>query len=64
MTLHPQVIGKEGKKEFVVIPYDEFVQMKEALENFEDLKALRKAKESEATEPSLTLDQVKESLDL
>ena len=64
MTLHPQVIGKEGKKEFVVLPYDEFVQIKEALEDFEDLKELRRAKEAEATEPSLTLDQVKETLDL
>ena len=32
MTLHPQIIEKEGKKEFVVLPYEEFVQLQEEIE--------------------------------
>ena len=44
MSIHPQIIEKEGKKEFVVLPYEEFVAIKEALEDYEDLKDLRDAK--------------------
>jgi len=28
MSTHPRVIEKEGKKEFVVLPYDEFLALK------------------------------------
>lgn len=27
MTVHPQIIEKDGRKEFVVLPYDECLQM-------------------------------------
>lgn len=64
MTLHPQVIEKEGKKEFVVLPYEEFVRIQEALEDFEDLKELRQAKVEEDAAPTSTLAEVKEELDL
>ncbi len=64
MTLHPQVIEKEGKKEFVVLPYDEFVRIQEALEDFEDLKELRQPKAQEGEAPTTTLTEVKEALDL
>ena len=33
------------KKEFAVLPYEEFVVIKEELKNYEDLKDLRDAKE-------------------
>jgi PHD/YefM family antitoxin component YafN of YafNO toxin-antitoxin module len=42
MLLHPQVIEREGRKEFVVLPYEEFLQIQEALDDFEDLRELRK----------------------
>ncbi len=45
MQLHPQVIEKEGRKEFVVLPYEEFLQIQEALEDFEDLRELKKERE-------------------
>ncbi|KAA3607727.1 MAG: type II toxin-antitoxin system Phd/YefM family antitoxin [Candidatus Scalindua sp. AMX11] len=53
MTLHPQIIEKDGKKEFVVLPYEEFILIKEELENYEDLKDLREAKENSKHEESL-----------
>ena len=37
MAPHPQIIEKDGKKEFAVLPYDEFLKIQEALEGFEDL---------------------------
>ena len=44
MILHPQFIEKEGKKEFAVIPYDEFLALQEMFEDYQNLKDLRKAK--------------------
>ena len=45
MLLHPQVIEKEGRKEFVVLPYEEFLQIQEALDDFDDLRELRKERD-------------------
>jgi hypothetical protein len=33
MSIHPQIIEKDGRKEFVVLPYEEFLQMQEEIEN-------------------------------
>lgn len=62
MAIHPQIIEKEGKKEFVVLPYEEFLQIQEALEDFEDLKELRKEKEESKNKPNTPLDKVAEEL--
>lgn len=62
MIFHPQVIEKEGKKEFVVLPYEEFIRIQESLEDFEDLKTLRETKEEEKNLPSTSLDEVVKSL--
>jgi len=64
MTIHPQIIEKEGKKEFVVIPYEEYVQIQEALEDLEDLKVLRQEKEQSKTEPTTSLNQAAKNLGL
>lgn len=64
MTIHPQIIKKEGKKEFVVLPYEEFLQIQEALEDFEDLKELRKEKEESKNQPNTPLDKVAKELKL
>ncbi len=40
MKLHPQLIGKKGEKEFVVLPYDEFMTLEEIMHDYEDLKDL------------------------
>jgi len=64
MTLHPQIIEKEGKKEFVVLPYEEFIELKEALEDFDDLKELRKEKEASKDQPTISLAEVAKQLKL
>ncbi|HEX9653308.1 MAG TPA: type II toxin-antitoxin system Phd/YefM family antitoxin [bacterium] len=58
MVLNPQIIKKNGKKEFVVIPYEEFLALQEALEDYEDLRELREAKEDSKNEASIPLDKV------
>ncbi len=62
MRLYPQVIEKEGKKEFVVIPYEEFLQIEEALEDFEDLRELRKEREESMDTPSRSLREIGKEL--
>ena len=62
MTLHPQIIEKEGKKEFVILPYEEFLKLKKALEDFDDLKELRKEKEASKDQPTIPLAEVAKQL--
>jgi len=58
MLLHPQVIEKERRKEFVVLPYEEFLQIEEALEDFEDLRELRNEREESIDTPSRSLREI------
>jgi PHD/YefM family antitoxin component YafN of YafNO toxin-antitoxin module len=39
-----QIIEKNGKKEFAIIPYKDFLRMQEDLEDYSDLRDLRRAK--------------------
>ena len=64
MLLHPQVIEKEGRKEFVVLPYEEFVQIQEALNDFEDLRELRKERDESADAPTKNLREIGKELGL
>ncbi len=42
--METQIIEKHGKKEFAVIPYKDFLRMQEKIEDYNDLRELRKAK--------------------
>jgi len=59
LALHPEFLTKEGQKLFAVLPYEEFCRIQEALEDFEDLAALRQAKAEEADAPTYSFEQVK-----
>jgi PHD/YefM family antitoxin component YafN of YafNO toxin-antitoxin module len=58
MSIHPQIIEKEGKKEFVVLPYEEFLQIQEALEDLDDIRILREERITAASDPAKSLDDV------
>jgi len=62
VALHTKILEKDGKKEFVVIPYEEFIQIQGELEDYEGLKALRDAKTKEADFPTTSLDDTKKEL--
>jgi len=64
LELHPEILSKNGKKEFAVLPYEEFVALQEMLEDAEDLLTLRAAKRSEHDTPTIPFEQVKRELDL
>ncbi len=63
MSIHPQIIEKEGRKEFVVLPYEEFLQIQEALEDLEDIRILREERISVASEGTKSLDDVLAEID-
>jgi hypothetical protein len=64
VTIHPNILECDGKKAFVVLPYEEFVMIEEQLEEFEDLKELRAAKVEDVAEPTISLNDVKKELGL
>jgi PHD/YefM family antitoxin component YafN of YafNO toxin-antitoxin module len=64
MKFHANILKKNGEKEFVVIPYEVFVQIQEELDDYECLKALRGAKSKEAKADTTSFDQAKKELNL
>ena len=47
IELHPEILTKDGKREFVVLPYEEFEALREELEEVHELRAA-KAEEGNA----------------
>lgn len=62
MKLHPEILIKDGKKQFAILPYEEYVALSERLADAEDLLALRKAKRAEGKKRSIPLAEVKRKL--
>jgi PHD/YefM family antitoxin component YafN of YafNO toxin-antitoxin module len=62
ISLHPEFITKNGKKEFAVISYEEFEALQQFIADMEDLMDLRAAKEEERNQPSMPLSEVKRRL--
>ena len=62
LELHPEFLIKNGKKEFVILTYEEFIKIQNMLEDLEDLEDLRKAKNEQVNEPSFSLAEAKEML--
>ena len=64
IELHPQIVTKDGEKQYVLLPYDEFTAIQEALADIEDLNSLRAAKLEEHDAPSVPLEEVIKNLGL
>ena len=62
VTLHPNILERNGEKAFVILPYEEFLLMEEALQDLEDLTTLRAAKAAESDAPTVPLTQVRKAL--
>ena len=64
MKLHAEILKKNGKNEFAIMPYEEFLALREMLADAADLRALRRAKAREGRSPTLSLRQVRLKLGL
>ena len=62
IKLHPNILEKDGKKAFAVLPFEEFLQIQDELQDYEDLKDLREAKEKEKNATGLSLSDAKKEL--
>jgi PHD/YefM family antitoxin component YafN of YafNO toxin-antitoxin module len=61
--LHPEILTKNGRKEFAVLPYEEYAALQEWLADVEDLLDLRDAKKAEQDAPTASLTEVERRLD-
>lgn len=59
IALHPKILEKDGEKEFAILPFNEFQQIKSELQDYEDLKALRDAKSKEQDIQGVSLSDAK-----
>jgi PHD/YefM family antitoxin component YafN of YafNO toxin-antitoxin module len=64
IVLHPNILEKDGKKEFVILTFEEFKRIEEELSLYEDLKDLREAKEKEKHIRGYSLDEAKKELNI
>jgi hypothetical protein len=62
VELHPSFLEKDGKTEFVVLPVEDYENLRAYLEDLEDLLDLRKAIEEEADAPTLSVDEARREL--
>ncbi len=58
IELHPEFLTKNGEKQFAVLSYQEFVALKEWLEDAEDLLDIRAAQKNEADAPTVLLSEL------
>lgn len=62
VELHPEFLSTGGRKQFAVIPYDEFVRLQEWIEDTLDLHEIRLARDENRDQPTYSLEEVKEQL--
>jgi hypothetical protein len=58
IEFHPEFLKKDGKNEFVVLPYEEFVTIQELLEDADDLLLLEQAKREDRGKPGVSLEEM------
>jgi PHD/YefM family antitoxin component YafN of YafNO toxin-antitoxin module len=64
LALHPNILKRDGKKAFAVLPYEEFQNLQKELNEYEDLKDLRAAKAKEENAPVESLRSVRNALQI
>ena len=64
ISINPQVLKKNGKKEFVILPYEDFLKLQEELSCYDDLRILREAKKEEQNAPSVSFEETKSILNI
>jgi hypothetical protein len=56
--LHAQIITKNGRGEYAILPYKGFLKIQEQLEDYEDLRCLREAKQAEKDAPTIGMAEL------
>lgn len=61
LKLNPKILERDGEKMFVILTYEEFLSIEEALEDADDLQCLKEARSEEWHAPTTSLACVRES---
>ncbi len=64
ISISPQILEKNGKKEFAILPFEDFLKLQEELACYDDLRILREAKKEEQNAPSVSLEEAKSILNI
>ena len=64
LKLHPEFLTAGGKKQFAVIPYEEFEALQAWIEDMFDLYELRIAEDENEGKPTYTISEVRKELGL
>lgn len=59
IELHTQIFESKGKRQFAILPYEEFVALQKLLADAQDLLDLREAKIAEGDAETVSLEAVK-----
>ncbi len=60
--LHPQILKRDGKPSFVVLPYEEFLALSEELDDLRDSRAIRDAAKTDAGKKRLSITETRAAL--
>jgi len=64
ISISPQILEKNGKKEYAILTYEDFLKMQEELACYDDLRILREAKKEEQNAPSVSFEETKSILNI
>ncbi len=64
IALHPEILRKDGKEQFVVLTWEEYSAVRELLEDLDDLRAIEEAKRQDKGEPGLSTEEIRRQLGL
>lgn len=64
IELHPEFLTKNGRKEFAVLRYEEFVELEEWLQDASDLLEIQDERAAPSDEPNIPLDEIEKEFGL
>jgi hypothetical protein len=64
IELHPEFLTKNGRREFAVLRYEEFVELEEWLRDTSDLLEIREKRTTAPEEPNIPLEEVEKEFGL
>jgi hypothetical protein len=62
IKLNLQFLVRDGRREFVILPYEEFEQLRTRLENVEDVTATELAHREGTRPPTVSLEEMQRRL--
>ena len=64
IELHPEFLTKDGRREFAVLRYEEFVELEEWLQDASDLLEIQDARVELPDEANIPLDELEKEFGL